>query len=339
MTLPAASPPAPTRCWVLSSGAAGMENQGLGLAEALQRRLPGLEITAKHIALRQPWGRLTPYLPWPSLSALSAASDPLAPPWPDLVIGIGRQSIAPALALRAAARRAGQRLWLVQLQKPTAWTGRFDLVVPPAHDRMAPADNLLPSLGALHRVTPDRLTEAITGFADRLADCQSPRYAVLIGGDSRHHRLDPATAGRLADNLSQLAEASSASLLVTASRRTGPEAATILRQRLDRPPHWFWDGNGENPYFAFLGAADAIIVTSDSASMASEAAAAGKPVYRFDLPGGSAKFERFHASLEQRGAVQPLPDRHDGPLAIHACQPLLEADRIAGAVIERFGWG
>src|SRR3546814_5644221 len=47
---------------------------------------------------------------------------------------------------------------------------------------------------------------------------------------------------------------------------------------------------GENPYFAYLGLADAILVTADSVNMVCEAASTGKPVYVIDLDGSSDKF-------------------------------------------------
>src|SRR5262249_1170230 len=47
-----------------------------------------------------------------------------------------------------------------------------------------------------------------------------------------------------------------------------------------------WAARGDNPYLAFLGLADAIIVTGDSISMLAEACATGKPVHIFDLGEG-----------------------------------------------------
>ena len=47
-----------------------------------------------------------------------------------------------------------------------------------------------------------------------------------------------------------------------------------------------------------------VIVTSDSVNMASEACAAGKPVYVYDMPGGSPKFDRFHRAMRERGSTR-----------------------------------
>jgi mitochondrial fission protein ELM1 len=50
-------------------------------------------------------------------------------------------------------------------------------------------------------------------------------------------------------------------------------------------PGIVWDGNGENPYFAFLAAADAILVTEDSTNLATDAAATGKPLFVLPMAG------------------------------------------------------
>lgn len=41
---------------------------------------------------------------------------------------------------------------------------------------------------------------------------------------------------------------------------------------------FIWDGEGENPYYAFLGLASLIVTTPDSISMTTEAIASTKPV-------------------------------------------------------------
>ena len=75
----------------------------------------------------------------------------------------------------------------------------------------------------------------------------------------------------------------------------------------------------DNPYLGLLGAADAIIVTANSASMCIEACASGRPVFLFRPAGGaSAKLARLHAALEATGHLRPLgaawPERCPPPL-------------------------
>ena len=76
----------PLTSWVLTDGKAGMESQCVGLAEAL-----GLQPTVKRIVLRAPWKQLTPRLRLFQARAFAAESDPLLPPWPDLLIATGAE--------------------------------------------------------------------------------------------------------------------------------------------------------------------------------------------------------------------------------------------------------
>ena len=48
---------------------------------------------------------------------------------------------------------------------------------------------------------------------------------------------------------------------------------------------------------AYMGLADAFIVTCDSVNMLGEAAFTGKPVYAYRLPGGTPKFLQFQEAL------------------------------------------
>ncbi len=77
-------------------------------------------------------------------------------------------------------------------------------------------------------------------------------------------------------------------------------------------PHYFhvWndaDKNSENPFYGFLGLADAVIVTGDSISMCSEACATGKPVYIYYSPDVvSPKHQQFIEELFQLKLAKPL---------------------------------
>jgi mitochondrial fission protein ELM1 len=157
-------------------------------------------------------------------------------------------------------------------------------------------------------VTPEKLAEAAAEWESRLSAVPRPRIAVLIGGNNKVFRLDVAVLTRLADDLAAIARAGHG-LLVTPSRRTGKEGERLLRERLAGLPAFVWDGSGDNPYFGFLALADAVIATGDSVSMVSEAAATGKPVHVVHLPGGSAKFRRFHESFARAGITRPFAGR------------------------------
>lgn len=315
------------RIWAISDGKAGHANQALGLAEAIARQSQAL-IAEKCVNLRTPYAWMAPdWTPAP-LQALTLASDPLVAPWPDLWIACGRQTVALTQAVR---RAAGQVCLCVQLQDPRANLREFDLIVAPTHDELE-APNLIPTLGALNRITPERLAGAIgdTGDEARIQQqgMRAPCIAVLIGGDSKRQRIGPARARALCAPMARLAQTGMA-LMVSLSRRTNAAARAILEAELKPHASLWWDGIGPNPYLAMLGSADHILVTADSVSMATEAAATGRPVHILPVDGDAGKLAAFHAALQAYGAARPFRL----PLARWSYPPLLEADRVASLVL------
>lgn len=311
-------------CWVLTDGTIGMVNQALGFAEAM-----GLHPVMKTFRARAPWRYLAPQLWLLPHRAATPESDPIGPPWPDVIVACGSKSIAPVLRIR---RKARGRTKVIYVQDPTLDPKRFDLVVAPMHDRLT-GPNVLVVRGAVNRVTPARLTEAARGFAGRFDYLPRPRVAVTIGGNSAAYQLTPAIVEKLANDLATLCRRDGAGLMVTTSRRTGAEAEALLRARLKDLPAFFWDGTGDNPYFAFLALADYVIVTGDSVNMVSEALVSGKPVLVAHLEGGTPKFRRFHDDLEREGLTRPFK----GVLDQWTYRPLDDTQRAADEAKRRLG--
>jgi hypothetical protein len=283
------------RCWVMTDGRTGMETQCLGLAEAL-----GLTPEIKRIRTRLPWSILPPQFWLAPLSAPGPGGDRLRPPWPDLLIATGRQAVAPAIGIK----KASPQTVIVQIQNPTVDVARFDLVIAPAHDRLAGA-NVLSTIGSIHRVTEDRMADEKRNFAARYAALPRPLIGVLIGGDNRQYRMSAASTQDLVAKLREAVK-DGGSLVITPSRRTGTKNIALIRQGLEGVTADIWDGTGDNPYFGILALADAIVVTGDSVNMMTEACATGKPVHVFQLEGNSRKFDRFHARLAEGGMTRPF---------------------------------
>jgi mitochondrial fission protein ELM1 len=315
----------PLIIWAVSDGRAGIEAQVVGLAEAVARHAPAL-VVSKHVAWRGPAAWLPPQL-HPASKAWLKDPTALGPPWPDLWIAAGRASLPLSLRVRD---RSGGRTFVVQLQNPRTALGRFDLVIPPEHDGLAGA-NVVPILGAPTRVTLEKIGGKAHAFAEALASLPHPRVAVLIGGKSRTHDLSPARAAAMAAEVEGAMRAAGGSVMVTFSRRTPPAARALLRERWSALPGVIWDDQGPNPYFAYLAAADALLVTEDSTNLAIDAAATGKPVHVLKMDGHAAKFARFHAALRQRGVARPF----EGRLEHWSYPPLNETDRAAEAILAR----
>jgi mitochondrial fission protein ELM1 len=94
-----------------------------------------------------------------------------------------------------------------------------------------------------------------------------------------------------------------------------------------------WDGVGDNPYFAYLGYADSIVVTQDSINMVTEAAGTGKPVYVKRLPGYSRRQSNFHALMLEAGVTRVF----DGTLESWSYAPINDTETVAAPIRQALG--
>jgi mitochondrial fission protein ELM1 len=324
---PLARSDGPLTIWALSDGRAGIEAQAVGLAEAIARETPAV-IQVKRVGWKGRIGRLPWWLNWLPRRWLTTESD-IAPPWPDLWIAAGRATLP--LSIRAK-RWSGGKTTVVQIQDPRVPPQMFDLVIPPRHDRLS-GDNILPITGSPHRVTPARLESEYDRFRERIEALPRPRVAVLIGGKSKAFDLPVERAAQMAHQIQLPLEQEGGSLMMTFSRRTPEPARALLTARLRDLPGIIWDGEGPNPYFAFLAAADYILVTEDSTNMATEAASTGKPVFIVKMEGHSLKFRLFHEELERLGAARPYGGAFHG----WTYEAVNETRRAAREVLTRMG--
>jgi mitochondrial fission protein ELM1 len=279
----------------------------------------------KHVELRTPWSWLpSGFVPWPR-QALSDESDPIDRPWPDVFIGCGRASIPFAMGMRDW---TGGATLVVQLQDPRVNPREFDLVFPPEHDGLE-GQNVVPLLGAPHRITRERIAAEAAHYPRVLPAIPGPRIAVLIGGKSKRQDISARRARTISTDLRTLRAETGGSLLVTLSRRTGPAARAAFARELAPHAALYHDGAGPNPYFAMLAACDVILVTADSVNMAAEAAATGKPILLLPVDGRAGKLAGFHDALIATGAAR----WHVGAYETWTYPPLRETDRAAKIVL------
>ena len=310
--------PETPRCLVLSDGRRGIENQALGLAESCASLRP-LNIQTHHIS----HGKTLEALPPKAQLRLAKFDLPKC----DMAIGCGRQAIAPLLHLK----RTRPDVMTVYVQDPRLSSSHFDMVIAPAHDGIT-GPNVEIMIGSPNRVTETKIVGETLSFADGLSKLPMPRAALLIGGASKTHKLDKDTHQAHLDAARILIKAGQ-SLLITMSRRT-PDFAILDWKRFasDHDHVWLHDGEGPNPYFAFLGGAEMILVTEDSTNMLTESCATGKPVFRLPMSGTPGKFQTLYDALETRCGVT----LYQGELEGVDYPPLNETARIAQQVWARF---
>jgi uncharacterized protein len=287
----------------------------------------GLSPSQRVVRPAPPFTWLMPRGPIDPREGPAKAGSPIAPPWPDILIASGRRAVP---YVRAVKRLSGRRTFTIFLKDPRTGAKAADFIWVPAHDRLR-GPNVMTTLVSPHKVGDTALDEARQNPPAAIAALKAPRVAVLVGGDSHHHRFKPEDITRFVQHLNQLA-ASGASLMGSRSRRTPDALATLVGETFARSRGWWWDGTGPNPYIALLAHADAIVVTADSVNMIGEAAATGKPVLVFEPSGGHGKIGKFLNGLADHGVVH----RFDGNLAGQPYEPLDSTKDIADAALAAY---
>jgi uncharacterized protein len=290
------------KVWALLDERQGNTSQTIGVAEAL-----GLPFDTKQIEFNN-FIRIPNILINHSLIGVAKESRKLlAPPFPDIVIVTARR-----LGIVASyIKHKSPKTFIVLIQSPGGPSKHFDLVAAPVHDNPKKSDNMLVTIGAPHRVTKDRLEKEANLWRDKTSHLQGSKIAVLIGGSVRTHEFGAKHGEELAKLASDLANNVNGSLMITTSRRTGETVPKVMEQFLTAPNLFHkWNENEtkeQNPFYGFLGLADAVIVTGDSISMCSEACATGKPVYIYSSPDFvPTKHQEFINHLFVQGLAKPL---------------------------------
>ncbi len=294
----------PLNIWLICDGKPGHENQSLGLAEAISRRVPcGIH----RISLAGKRGLIG------RVKAALAASAGF--PEPDLILGAGH---ATHPALWWLGRKP--QIKTVVLMKPSIPIGWFDICIAPSHDFPAGSGqpDLILTRGALNRVTP--------------GDAEKTGKLILIGGPSKTHDWDGAA---ILEMLAQCTDRGGWEL--SDSRRTPEGFLDEARTKLpgvtvfshhETPPDWVPEK---------LRAAKEVWVTEDSVSMIYEALTSGARVGLLPAPRLTER-SRVIQGIEKliaEGFITPF----EKWTASHRIAPppevLREADRCAALVLEK----
>ncbi len=292
----------PLIIWLLCDGKPGHENQSLGLADALARRMP---CEVHRISLAGKRGLICRVK-----SALAASGNY---PKPDLIIAAGHAT-HPALIWLARKHRARS----IVIMKPSLPMSSFDLCIAPTHDFPNPPQrkNLLISRGALNRVAP--------------ASGEKSGKLILIGGPSSNHGWD---SEKLLTALTKIT--ASGHWQLTDSRRTPAGFLDAIRKSLpaieisphqETTPEWL---PGK------LAAAAEAWVTEDSVSMIYEALSSGAKVGLLPVPElGTSRVLRGIGELVTAGFMTTFIDWEKSRTLTAPPETLREADRCAAEVLK-----
>lgn len=243
--------------WLLIGPRDGDNNQALALGEAL-----GVPFAVKTLAYN--WlQRFSLRLPPTLVSLTSAARAGIRPPWPKVVIAVGRRSIPIARWIRM---KSGGRAKIVRIGHPRKQADLFDLIITTRQYPLPEGENVVLLPVTMSRfVPPPPPTPDEQAWIDALP---RPIRLVAVGGPTKYWQLR-------ADPILRSVAVDSGCAVVVTSRRTPAE---LVRKLCEARRALRLVEDGFPSFGALLGAADEIHVTGDSLSMLSEAIQAGKPV-------------------------------------------------------------
>jgi mitochondrial fission protein ELM1 len=231
----------------------------------------------------------------------------LVPPWPDAVVAVGRRTVSTARWIKEA---SGGRTKLIHLGRPRAPLSDFDLVVTTPQYGLPRARNVIEVL--LPFALPKRATnDEYDRWRESWSSLPRPLVAVVVGGGKYPLHMGDAQHVQLAEGVNTLVKRSGGSAIVMLSPRSSANAAQLLGDALRVPNRIYpWGPGKPNPYQAALELADHFVVTSDSASMISEALATGRTVSLFSLPKSFLRLSwsgrrGLGAFLASNGVLQP----------------------------------
>ena len=225
-------------------------------------------------------------------------SDALEPPWPELILTIGRRPSMAALWVRA---QSGGRTMVVLIGRPKRGIDDFALIIATPQYRLPARGNVVHLDLPLMRADPGRIAAEASIWRERLGPLPRPLTAVLVGGPTKPFVFDAAVTRSLVE-LALRSTEGAGTLYVTTSRRTPDTVVAALKAHLPASARLFaWTAEAsDNPYLALLGLADRFVVTGDSISMMVEVARLGRPLAIFPLPVGASSTEALKRALARK---------------------------------------
>jgi mitochondrial fission protein ELM1 len=266
----------------------------------------------------------------------------LVPPWPDMIIMVGRRSVPIALWVQ---EQSGGRTRLVFVGHPRVPPETFDLVYTTRQylTPTGPSMRLLPVAMSRYREPAKPTLEE----AEWLGQLPRPHLLLMLGGKTRHWKMTPDFMAGVATKLLDCARDLGGSLIVARSARTDEAVLDAIEQRLEGQDNWRVVRREFPRFPVLLASADELFPTADSISMISESVITGKPTGivpiemnwigrialgpRVDETSPKRDLRRFSEYILTDGLAGTI----EQPLASDTPNPVIAAAKEVRALLER----
>jgi len=220
---------------------------------------------------------------------------------PDIIISCG-SSLAPVNYILSRQNLAKS---LVIMRPSILSTRRFDAVIMARHDRPPMRKNVIIIDGALNRIDQAYLRSQAVNLSSRLEIAKDFVLGILIGGDTKSFHLRPVLIKEIIKRAKDILFEFDGEVLITTSRRTPRRIEDLLKKEFGDYPRCKMliianENNIPDAVAGILALSSILVVSPESISMVSEAAASKKYVFVFNAPGIGNRHRAFLNNFAQR---------------------------------------
>ena len=299
---------------LLTEGYHGMISQVEGLAKALQT-----EFQHKIVRLNWPWNFIPPKLTPISEIILKDKHYINENKSFDLVISCGRKSVIPS----AIIKKKNTNIFSIHIQDPKINYKNFDIIIAPEHDDLK-GENIISSKGAIHYITQLEINKAKNYLIDKVQN--EKIVSLILGGPNKYYRFGNEELTQVFKKIKSNFISQGHKVIVIPSMRT-PKRIIDLAMKEFAKEGFVVNQVNKQAYLSALALATNVVVTCDSTSMISEAAASGKPIFvaHMQPKKNNYRFKKFFQLFREMGITKELGEKVDN----WTYNRLNEADRIA----------
>ena len=280
---------------LLTEGMHGMISQAEGMAKALNT-----EFDHKIVRLNFLWNFVPPRLTPISETILKDKNYLIGDKIPDLIISCGRKSVIPSILLK----RRNKKIFSIHIQDPKVNLKNFDAIIAPEHDNLK-GDNVISSKGAIHYITQSGIEKAKPYLINKVKSQKI--VSLILGGPNKYYSFSNEELTGIFKKIKTGFISDGYNAIIIPSLRTPKRIIDLAINEFDSN-NFVVNSLDKQAYLSALALSTCIVVTCDSTSMISEAAASGKPIFVAHM--GSKKnnyrFKKFFQLFKEMGITREL---------------------------------
>ena len=302
---------------LLTEGYHGMISQVEGMAKALK-----VKFHHKIVRLNWPWNYIPPKFTPTSQIVLKDKNYINDNEKIDLIISCGRKSVIPSIILK----NKNKKIITIHIQDPKVNLNNFDLVIAPEHDNLN-GENVISSKGAIHYITQEEIKKSQSYLEDKTENKKV--VSLILGGPNKYYNFSIGELTKIFNEIKSKFISLGYKAIIIPSIRTPKEIINLAVKEFINDGYVV-NNVDKQAYLSSFALATNIIVTCDSTSMISEAAASGKPIFIAHMQPrrNNYRFKKFFQLFKEMGITRNLGDNVES----WAYENFNEAERIATIV-------